>query len=142
MILRGKKGDGQGLTSGAGWLREPFFKALLGDFHPASLNVFVSGAHRYAPNENYPSVDYIRQQGGLFVRDCKVNGKDGFLLRCEHPGPNFQHKGKRPPPIPAPHTMFEVVARSLIPGLDYASDITLEFLPGPEHLRKLPLPPA
>ncbi len=127
-------GDGSGTASGG--LRAPLFRELLGEIHPASLNVFVAGVHHYAPPiENRPNADCIRRQGSLYVRNCKVNGIDAFMLRNEHPGPTIP--GKRPPPIPAPHTMFEIVARSVIPGVGYGVEVVLEFEPGPEHLKKL-----
>ncbi len=133
MILTGKVSEGLGEASGA--LMDPLFKSLLGAIHPASLNVYVPGVHGYAPDRSSLYADCIRQQGGLYIRHCKVNGVDAFMVRTEHPGPTFP--GKRPPPIPAPHTMFEIVARSVIPGVGYGVEVVLEFEPGPEHLKKL-----
>jgi hypothetical protein len=134
MKLTGKVGDGQGHASG--WLKDPLFTELLGQIHPASLNVFVPGAHDYAPNaSNYPNPGYIRGQKYLAARACKVNGVEAFILRNEHPGPSY----RRGSPIPAPNTMFEIVARTVIPNVDHGAEVTLEFDEGDEHLKKLPV---
>ena len=131
VTLQGKIGDGQGLASG--WLKDPVFTKMIGSFYPASLNVFVGGRHSYAPNTNYPSLTFLEQQGGLITRRCLVNGVEAHLLRCECPGPTYR-KG---PLIPAPHTMFEIVATSLIAGISWGCDVTLEI---DDTIRWLPWP--
>ncbi len=107
---------------------------MLGTFHAGTLNVYVAGQHDYAPNErNYPEPNHLQQQGYLTIRECTVNGVAAWLLRCEFPGPS--HK---PPPIDAPHTMFEIIGRERIEGIAYKSAVTLELEEGPQHLKNLP----
>jgi hypothetical protein len=35
--------------------------------------------------------------------------------------------------------MFEIVGRSIITGVGYATDVELEFEPGAGHLKRLPV---
>jgi hypothetical protein len=131
MILRGKVGDGQGYASD--WLRAPIFTSLLGQIHPATINIFVEGAHNHFPHDQLLREDGIRRQGFLHARDCTVNGAKAHMLRTEHPGPSY----RRGPPIAAPHTMFEIVGVSLIPGIQWGAEVSLEFDPDAKQLRTL-----
>jgi len=76
----------------------------------------------------------------LLVRDCTLNGHAAFILRSEHPGRAYDGPGRHVPTrLPQPNTMFEVVAPYL-PWVRYGVEVTLEFDPRPETLRRLPVP--
>jgi hypothetical protein len=145
VILEGKVGDGQGLATS--WLQDPIFATLLGTIHPGSINVFVSGTgHPSLTDCKHPFFrrtvdewihrDGVYRQGFPLARDCTVNGHRAFILRTENPGPSY----RRGPPIPPPHTMFEIVGAALIPGITYGADVAIAFDADPLALRTLRVP--
>jgi hypothetical protein len=101
--------------------------------YPASINVFVSARDRFdlchvrhpyfREEDEELRQEGVRKKGYLLARPCLVNGVEAFVLRTEHPGPRF--KGKKPPPIKPPHTMFEVVATRKLPWVRYDAAVEL-----------------
>lgn len=64
---------------------------------------------------------------------ARVNDISAFILRMDQPEPCY----RRGPPIPPPHTMFEVVGVSLLPGIEWGAEVTLEFDADPSQLQTL-----
>lgn len=65
----------------------------------------------------------ILRRGRLPFRHCTLNGHTAFLMRTEHPGPQWS-----PNIVPQPNTMLEIVATK-IPGIAYGAAVELEFDP-------------
>jgi hypothetical protein len=138
MQLKGRVGQGQGYASGRHggglWLRSPLFSKLLGTpIYPASINVFVRAVDYALVASKHPlfrDVDEelrpegIRKKGFLLARPCTVNGDPAWILRTEHPGPT--HTGKKPPPLPMPHTMFEIAATKKLKWVKYGAFVTID----------------
>jgi hypothetical protein len=141
MILKGFVGDGQGYA--ATLLRHPIFSNLLGvQIYCGSINVFVSGVgqpalticpHPFFRRHDDESLDpnFVLRQGCIRFRHCTINGHAAFILRTEHPGPSY----RRAPPIPAPHTMFEIVAGTKLPGVAWGTAGEVVFDEGPSQLQ-------
>jgi hypothetical protein len=138
-VLHGKVGQGQGYASGLRegglWLRSPVFSKMIGSpIYPASINVFIAATtfdlmrtrHPYFRQDDEElRPEGVRKRGCLVFRPCLINGDRAFVLRTEHPGPT--HSGKKPPPIPPPHTMFEIAATKKLSWVRYGAPVELEI---------------
>jgi hypothetical protein len=128
-------------------LEHPIFSALLGvQLYRGSINLYVSGngqpeltscKHPFFRRDLDESLDphFVVRQRCIRFRQCTVNGHAAFMLRTEHPGPVY----RRGPPIPPPHTLFEIVAGAKLPGVDWGAAMELVFDEHASTLQTVPI---